>query len=452
MDFRDLGGVPADAGQMTAPMDFSDLGGVTVKDDEGALAAAGRGALRNIPLAQQAAAALAPVNPMSEKKTYSDELQHLTDAAESAKAAHPVAYGAGAVGGAAAPLLVPGIGEALEAAPILGNAALGGAQAVSDTSLTRDPGKAAKEAAIGAGIGGALGKLGNWVGKTVPTETEAANGAVAQKLGIPGRRLANAIGPNFDEDLAEIGNTIRVTKLPDGRSLNDLSDSPERFAHKVGDALDMYGKKIGEIADSVDANMPSKPLLDTISDMATGNNGLAVRNEFLDKINQIIKTNADKNGELSFGKLRDLTNHIYKNMVLEDPQTGSLLPGSEKALEAWRFLRGLQNDIVQTTKPKLFPAFQEANRHYSNLVGIRKALEQVALRQDAKQITMGGLANPLSWGTRLGEILGAATGLNRINNVPFAAVPKINAVRGLVPKNIPQAELSDFLTKKYGAR
>lgn len=116
----------------------------------------GRGALNNFPLAKQATAGI-------ESGDYSTNLADLSAKADAAKAANPKSYGAGAVTGAVAPLAIPGVGEALEAAPIAGNAALGAASAISDTDLSKDPEEALKQglkgAAIGAGTAGLIGKL-----------------------------------------------------------------------------------------------------------------------------------------------------------------------------------------------------------------------------------------------------------------------------------------------------
>jgi hypothetical protein len=294
--------------------------------------------------------------------------------------------------------------------------------------------------------------MGHWVGTTVPTPAESEAGAIAQKLEIPGRTLSTTIGRDVQGGLKDIGQTLRETTLPDGTTLNDLSDSPLRFAGKVQKALTMYGDQIGEVTGQIDEHMPVRPMLDTIQDMAKSTNGLAVRNEYLDQINRVLKSNADKNGEISFGKLRDLANHIYREMVVEDPATGRLAPGSEKALEAWRFIRGLEDDIVKTAKPDLYPQFSNASKHYSNLVDIAKKLNSVALRQEAKQTNVGSLFSPFSLGTKVGNAVSAATGLNKVNNVPFKVMPAVNALRGVAPKGIPQAELADYLTKKYGGQ
>lgn len=417
---------------------------------------AARGALRNFPAAQQLAAAAAPINPLSDKPTYSDELQHLTEAAEAGKAQNPKSYYTGATLGAVAPAFVPGIGEALEAAPVLGGAALGAGQATSDTSATKNPGQFAGEAALGAGTGAAVGKAGQWLGKLLPTADELTAGATAKKLGIPARRVANILGSDPQGGLGEIADTLQSTVLPDGSPLLKWSDNPLRFAKGVEQAVDSYGKQIGQVVKSIDTEVAAKPLTQDISSMAVSDSGLAVRNQFLDSINQIISENADKEGNLSFGKLRDLTNHIYKEMVVEDPQTGRLMPGSEKALQAWKYLRSLQNAIVEKSNPEMFGQFMEASHHYSNLVGLQKALNASALKAEVKPSGLLGNLNPLSAASNLGKTLGAATGLDRVlTNAPIMLTPALRGARGALPKKIPQAaatDLADFLEKKFGKK
>lgn len=421
------------------------------KPDEGALMAAGRGALRNVPLAQQAVSFMEPGD-------YAENLKDKTVKAEASKAAHPWAYGAGAVTGAAAPAiagtLIPPLGAAMAAsypAAMASGAAIGAAQAISDTPLNKEPEKAAKEVALGGGMGALGGAAGKWVSSLFPTAVEAEAGVTAQKLGIPARRLVSVLGKDTDEGLVDIAKSLRATELPNGENLISLSDNPSRFAGKVSKAVDMYGKQIGNVVSKIDADIPMAPIQDTIKGMAVSDSGLAVRNEYLAEINKIISANADKEGNFSFGKLRDLTNHIYRDMVIEDPQTGRLAPGSEKALEAWRFLRGYQDDIVKAEQPELYQTFTSANKHFSNLVGLQKSLHATGLREEVKQAKPTGMLDPLSWGRRAGQIAEGATGLGRVaNNLPFQAMPAINAMRGKVPGNLPQAELADYLTKKFG--
>ena len=452
MDFEtpdaDAAAVPAPAPAQGAAFSTPDHDAVAAQPP-GAMESAGRAALRNFPGVQQLTAAIEPGK-------YDENLAGMTAKAEAAKAAHPIAYGAGAVGGAALPMAIPGLGEAMAAsypAAMVGGAAIGGAQALSDTPLTKDPAQIAKTAAGGAGAGALGGAVGQWLGSLFPTMAESASGATAQKLGVPGRRLSNLLGTDIDEGLQDIATSLRETELPNGEGLNSLSDYPLRFAGKVKDAVDMYGKKIGDVVGKIDADVPMAPIADTIKNMATSEGGLATRNAYLDQIQGIIKENVDKEGNFSFDKLRDLTNHIYREMVIEDPQTGRLAPGSEKALEAWKFLRGYQDDIVKAEQPKLFEQFANANKNYSNLVGLQKALNSVALRSEATQVKPGSFVNPLSWGSKVGNAASSATGLGRLaNNLPFKAMPAINAVRGAIPSGIPTAEISDYLSKKFGQK
>lgn len=135
---------------------------VETADEQGAVEAGLRGAGNNFPLAPQAIAAFSPGE-------YSKNLADWKQKAAEGKAQHPVAYGVGAVAGATAPLLIPGVGEALEAAPVAGNAVLGAASALNDTDLSKDPGEALKQAAIGATVGGVAGKIGEGISSAADT-------------------------------------------------------------------------------------------------------------------------------------------------------------------------------------------------------------------------------------------------------------------------------------------
>lgn len=181
------------------------------------LESAGRGALRNFPLAQQAAAAVAPWNPLSKEKTYGAELQHLTEAAEQGKEQNPKAYYTGATAGTIAPMAIPFAGgalklagPALEAAEVAGGAgALGGglnaaAQSLSDTNLTDMKGKDYANAGISAALGATLGKMfgGAKAGaKAAPAIAEAAPAveAVAPKI-IP--KAAKEVAPDVLQSVA----------------------------------------------------------------------------------------------------------------------------------------------------------------------------------------------------------------------------------------------------------
>lgn len=147
-----------------------------------------RGAGNNVPLLPQGIAALSPGG-------YSQNLADWNAKAAEAKAANPISYGAGAVTGTVAPFLIPGVGPAASAAmkssPILVNAGLGAASAISNTDLLKNPGEALKQGAIGGTIGAGIGKLSS----LLPDAENVAAGiaskatspeAVAAKLANPG--------------------------------------------------------------------------------------------------------------------------------------------------------------------------------------------------------------------------------------------------------------------------
>ena len=116
----------------------------------------GRAAVNNLPLGGQIGGA---GTAALKGEDYSQGMKEFNDAAINAKAAHPIAYGAGATAGSLAPLAVPGVGEALEAAPVATSAALGAANAVGNTDIAQNPGEAAKQAVLGGVTGAGIGAI-----------------------------------------------------------------------------------------------------------------------------------------------------------------------------------------------------------------------------------------------------------------------------------------------------
>lgn len=161
-----------------------------------------RGALRNIPLAQQAVATAAPILNkvgMSDEPTYGAELQHLTQAAEQGKAQNPWSYYAGATAGTLAPMLVPGGGEVAEA--LQGSGAVGGAingavQSLSDTNLTKPTGTDVTNTLLAAGMGGALGKY-------FSPKAVAIAGA-AENVSAPAEAAAGKVAPAIAQEAAPV--------------------------------------------------------------------------------------------------------------------------------------------------------------------------------------------------------------------------------------------------------
>ena len=234
-----------------------------VKDEAMAF---GRGALRNFPMAQQATAGLSGLGNKAGlgTPTYSDEIQHLTDAAEASKAAHGVAYGAGAVTGAVAPMFIPGVGEAMEAAPIATNAAIGALGAPSDTNIVKDPLKAAGEAVTGAGTGAAT----SWgLGKLLGNAPEALEN-VANKQAVKSAMLnRNYLGHMDADEVSDLGDFMTEHGLVN-RNTQEALDQAKLIK-------DAYGNQIGQIgADAAELKNP-KSFIDSLSEKADKYEGRA---------------------------------------------------------------------------------------------------------------------------------------------------------------------------------
>ena len=202
------------------------------KVDIGPVESAARGAMNNFPLAPQA---IAGGESLFGKGDYSSNLADINAKAAAAKAAHPIAYGAGSVAGTAAPLLIPGVGEALEAAPIASGAALGAAGAISNTDILKHPGEAAKEAAIGGAGGAVLGKLGDIFAGAGEPLAEKAAGVRARGIGLSPKLLGN-LEP---EEVTEYGNFAKMHNL--------LDQDTEGALGRATAAKEAAGKEIGRI-------------------------------------------------------------------------------------------------------------------------------------------------------------------------------------------------------------
>lgn len=190
-----------------------------------------RGAGNNFPLAPQAISALSPGG-------YSKNLEDWNAKAASAKEANPKTYGAGAVTGALAPLAIPGVGEALEASPVAGNAVLGALSGASNTDVLKDPGEAAKQAVIGGGIGGATAGI---LGKIMPSEQGLEN--IATKKAVQSAEMpAGIVGGMSPEERQGLGQFLQENNL--------VGSDKSKVLEQARKLSDQFGEKIGEIGDT----------------------------------------------------------------------------------------------------------------------------------------------------------------------------------------------------------
>jgi hypothetical protein len=479
MDFSDLGGVPVGqkgggeqftrVNSPTPPagggIDFSDLGGTPVVDSGGALEASARGALRNFPLAQQAAAAIAPVNPFSEKETYGEELRHLTRAAEASKAAHPVAYGTGAVAGTVAPLLIPGVGAGLEAAPILGNAALGMIGSQSDTDLTAPTLDNAKDAAIAGTIGAAAGGIGKGIRALAPSAQDIQAGSTAAGIGTTPRKLLGSgfMGKNPQADLADLGEWINRAG-PGGKPLIALADKPGEILSKVQHVHDVSGAEIGALIDRIapDTPIPAAGVTSKLHVVADELNIISPEAEkkVLNLITKI--NNLQGEGKLNFDNLYKLKGLAWKAAKNDE----NVIPAYGVIAD---HINGMVDEFGAQIGDKGVRAAYEVSKHnYKNASRLLPILRYA----EAKEIAGGPLGNAgllglfgLGAGVASGNpIAGAAAMAASSVGRPIANQVGRNAMMKTVPympqiaaagnklNTAAQLELTNALESKFGKK
>lgn len=229
---------------------------VETADPTSAAESFGAGAVNNLPLGGQLGALGEEVT--GKAPDYSSGMERWKKEISDSKANHPVAYGAGAVAGTAAPLAIPGVGEALEASPALTNAILGAGNALSDVDVVKNPGEAVKEGAIGAGIGAVTGKAMD----LLPGKEEIANAAADTR--VQGANLSPKLLGNMEpEELTEYGNFMKQHGLNTNDTQAALGNAEMAKA--------TYGKQIHDIgADALPVSFSedyTKPLLDKAAEI-----------------------------------------------------------------------------------------------------------------------------------------------------------------------------------------
>lgn len=432
--------------------------------DEGALVAAGRGALRNFPLAQQAAAAIAPINPFSEKGNYSDEMQHLTQAAEASKEAHRGAYGAGAVAGTVAPLLIPGVGEALEAAPVIGNAGLAAAQSQSDTNLTNPTRENAKDALVAGLVGGGIGAVGKGVRAISPSEKTLAANSTGLGFGFNARGAQNLLkGADPEADVIELGKWANNIQTDEGKTLAQYLRPGEKLK-ALGEIHDSAGKAIGDVINQVTPEKlpdiaPFRDQLDAIFQSVEDINPQA-QQKIQGVLNRLDKL--ENSGKLDFTSLQKLKSNVGANM------------GDEPALQqAYGILAEYVDKTIDSYSkvikdPELYQSFNLARVNYRNA----SRLLPILRKAEGRELAQGPLGNSgllgmfgLAGGMAAGHPAAGAAGMaasavgrpiaNMVGrNAALRAVPYIPAMAKMLPgmSSAAQMELANALQDRFGKK
>ncbi len=433
---------------------------------------AARGALRNFPLAQQAVATAAPVLNkigLADKPDYSGEMQHLTEAAEQGKDQNKKSYYTGAGIGAIAPMAVPFLGEAgaaagaaMDASPIIANAALGAAQGLSDTNLTRDPAKILRDAAPGAVIGGGLGAVGKALGAIAPSAEEAGAASAAHGFGARARGSANVAGKDPEAFWNEIGKWANETTTPDGKPIVALANRPGKMLAAINDIHDAAGKEIGDILDKISpgASLPKASLTQDLYPIADSLETLAPAKhaDVMGVINKINKLSDEGKLDLTaLNKIKSFVGEETKNNPVMKQVYSALSESVNNTIDEY-------GRIIGNTADR--EAFDLARTNYKNtsrLIPILGKFEGRELAQgplgNSGLLGMIGGAGALAAGHPVGAaatMAGSAIGRPLVNmlgrNAALKMVPAMPAVaaagRGL--SKAAQLELTNALESKFG--
>ena len=419
-----------------------------------------RGALRNFPFAQQGAAAIAPINPFSQEKTYGAELKHLTEAAEQGKAQNPISYGAGAVAGTAAPLV---LGQPETLAGDIGlNAGLGAVQSASDANLTKPTGDQIKQALIAAGIGGGLGAVGHGLQAIAPSEKALGASSTGVGLGFNARGAQKLMtGADPEQEVYNLGKWANSATTKEGKTLSEYVRPGDQLK-ALGDIHDAAGKTIGGIIDEIGPKISVSsrtlredlaPILEEVQDInPQAEAKIAGIFKRLDKLDA-------EPGKLDFNAIQKLKSHIGANM------------GDEPAMQqAYGKFAQYANDVVDRYSmlikdPSKREAYEAAKIDYKNASKLLPILRKAEGREIAQGplgnsglLGMIGGAGALAAGHPAGAAAvlgGSAIGRPLVNslgrNAALRSVPYAGkiAAGGKGLNRAAQLELANFLQNQY---
>ena len=405
------------------------------------LESAGRGALNNFPMAKQAASALLPGN-------YSNNLADLSQKAELAKAANPYSYKTGAVAGAVAPAFIPGVGEALEASPIAGNAALGALQGVSDTDLLKNPQQALKQGLAGSVMGGALGKI-----------LPSGQAAEADLKSLANRKLVENM--NFPTELLDkpkpeieaFGQTLHDLGLDKG-TIDNKVDLAAQHLQDVGQQIGTKGLNAAPLEDVT-------PYVKRLDDLMKESSSIYEpgQNAEMGAYRQAIANLQDPAG-MTFDKLQNLKSSVGSRAF--DATHGIK---NDALANVYGVYKDAMGSIVDNSGE-----YKDLMKRYSDLLDINSALGKMRGRLNAggipakgygmfgklgSLVTGGNVPATIGLGAALAPThpfgaVGVLSGLATNPGAVSTAARKLAPVAGKAVQGGNQA-LIDYLTSKYGA-
>jgi hypothetical protein len=349
-----------------------------------------RAAANNVPLAPQV---IAGGESLLNDSDYSANLKDWNDKAAGAKAANPVTYGVGAAVGSLAPLALPGVGEAMEAAPIASNAALGAANAVSNTDLSKDPGTALKQAGEGALVGGTVGKVADMLPDMGEVANKLGNEHTLNQAGVTPAMLSK-MSSGVERTPQDVGNELAAF-LKDhadmGSSKGDMFESLENFRKNqagpaVGNAIQDIAKAGGREAGDSSVWLPIGDLYNEYK-----SSPLPAQRELAKQIEPILSHLAQKSkatGGLTIDDIEPLLQGVGKAYAKTSPTSemhgvyGEIYGALSKARE------NIADQVAASTNnPGLKQALLKANKDYALVSKLGPAAKGMAAREAMGQNT-----------------------------------------------------------------
>lgn len=456
----------------------------TQASPDSAFDAAGRGFANNLPLLPQMMGKVIDNTTdyeqhLKDRQNYSQNLANWNQQAAQSKAAHPVAYGAGAVGGAIAPSLIPGVGAAMSAAPKTSGAILGALNAISNTDLQQHPVQAAGQAALGGGTGALLGGL---ISKLLPASAaleSKANTLANKSIGMPAGILVDMT----PEEQQAQGAFLRSTGM--------VGTDKAKILDTARNSLQEYGQKIGSIGKDLEAkglsvddpNQLTQPLIQKFAQFSQSANPEAkqLSRTYLAGINDIENLSKPAIDESeSATKLSGPTGQaLPPSEAPSEPITWSKLQGlketygglafkptgeikNQAAADVYFSLSGAIKDIADKaqTNANIPAQYQQALSGYSRMSPIVSGLEKTVDADLRGATSVGGGFHPMRMLASMprsvravGGTLAAATGhpmLAAAAALPDAFNPAIQSqVAGGLAQGMPdiQAGIQQLATK-----
>lgn len=323
---------------------------------------------------------------------YSQGMKEFNEQAAAGKAQHPIAYGTGAVAGAVAPLAIPGVGEALEGAPIASGAALGALNAAGNTDIAQHPEEAATKAVEGAGTGALLGKI-------LPTGSQAAEDleGLANQKAVQSLGLKPGVLGIPKEELEDLGNFAHETGLVNGN-----------LEQRVGQAADLkqqVGQQIGDIGAAAMPLKDATPFINELHDKIQESSdifGAGANPEA-----PLYQAGVDKLSKpgLTFDELQKM-----KTAIGQRAFDGNGEVKNDAAANLYGVYKDAMKSIIQDSPAE----YQDAMEQYSKLSDIHSALKNQWQKEQAAGTQARGFG-------MVGKLAGMIEGNNPAINTATAA-------------------------------